>query len=342
MSSHVLTIVVPTYNMEKYLRKNLNSLAAVCKKEKIEVLIIDNASSDNSGKIADEFANMDPETFIVIHKENYGYGSSINLAIKMAKGQYLRIVDADDWINPEELIELIQDLKKCTADLVISNYIIIDIQNNTEVIVEMRPHGITEGNYYCIRDSSKPFPKMHSTIFSIEFLRKNKIFLLEDTCYVDEQLMLLACLYANSLVYYDHNVYCYRLGDANQSVSATNMGKLYADRERELKDCLTAYKRWTIMNGPMVPCLKQLIKHAGNHFTTLYMYVEPATVRPLLAKEWHTFLYTQWPEIAQKVAGKRWILAMLNKLHLDGKRYVVLHTMLEKLKMTLKKWRRIV
>ena len=78
-----LTVAVPTYNMEKYLRQNLYSLLEL-EEEKIEVLILDNSSTDRSGQIADEFVKAHPQLFTVFHKENHGYGSSINLAIEKA------------------------------------------------------------------------------------------------------------------------------------------------------------------------------------------------------------------------------------------------------------------
>ncbi len=316
-----LTVAVPTYNMEKYLRQNLYSLLEL-EEEKIEVLILDNSSTDRSGQIADEFVKAHPQLFTVFHKENHGYGSSINLAIEKAQGRYLRIVDADDWVKSQELAAILRDLENCNADLVVSDYTVVDTNSGMETRIRMCPKTVAEGVPYCLRDGFEPFPRMHSTIFRVEFLRENKISLLENTFYVDEQLMMLTCLYAQSLVYYERDVYCYRMGDATQSVATSNMGKRYADRERELKISLTAYQNWVAIHGSMIPCAEQLVEHIGNHFTTLYMYVEPPSEGRALASRWQAFLLDQWPEMAKATDRKRRILALLNRFHLSGKRYV--------------------
>lgn len=325
----ILTVAVPTYNMERYLSQNLQSLLAV-KTDLIQVLILDNSSTDTSAQIADEFACAHPRRFTAIHKENHGYGSSVNWAVKHAHGRYLRIVDADDWVEPAELDALLQELETCVADLVLCDYTMVDDRTNVSTRVCTQPQGIAPGVPFRLRDIQGSFPKMHATVFRTDLLRENGIALLEDTFYVDEQLMLLACMHADTFVYYNHNIYCYRLGHASQSVNVQNMGKRYADRERELKSCLTSYKNWAAIHGPSEPCLQQLAQHVGNHFTTLLLYIVPPSRGRALADEWLAFLREQWPELAHATAGKRRILALMNRLHLGGQRYVTLKNICRK------------
>lgn len=324
-----LTVAVPTYNMEKYLRQNLDSLVGL-KEESIEVLILDNSSTDSSGQIADEYEKAYPKLFAVIHKENYGYGSSVNWAIEQARGRYLRIVDADDWVEPTELDALLQELETCVADLVLCDYTTVNDQTDVSTYVNARPQGVAPGVPFRLRNIQGSFPKMHATVFRTDFLRENGIALLEDTFYVDEQLMVLACMYADTFVYYHHNIYRYRMGHDSQSVNAQNMGRRYADRERELKSCLTDYKNWAAIHGPSEPCVQQLTQHVGNHFTTLLLYVVPPSRGRALAGEWLAFLLEQWPDLAHATAGKRRILALMNRLHLRGQRYVTLKNICRK------------
>lgn len=328
-----LTIAVPTYNKEKYLPQNLRSLLAADNSE-IEILVLDNSSDDTSGQIADEFAELHPHIVSVIHKENSGYGSSINMAIAMARGRYLRIVDADDWVDSKELSNLVQHLKECIADLVINDYTMVDTNTCSKIKVNMCSEGRMEDTYYNSIDGWKPFPQMHSTVFRVEFLRQKGISLLENTFYVDEQLMITSYLYAKTMIYYKCNVYYYRVGDKEQSVSISNMGEKYADREREIKKCLEAYRNWEEKNHRMEPCFEQLVKHAGNHFTTLYMYVEPPSRGRALAKQWQAFLCSQWPEIARETAWKRRILAFMNWINLRGNIYIAWKAAIKKASQT--------
>ena len=80
--------------------------------EYLEILIIDDGSRDQTGAIADQYAERYPTVVRVIHKENGGHGSGINCGIQNALGRYMKVVDADDWVDPEALDHLIAALKK--------------------------------------------------------------------------------------------------------------------------------------------------------------------------------------------------------------------------------------
>ena len=106
MNDPLISIVVPVYNVESYLRKCLDSLANQTNKD-FEVILVDDGSKDSSGEICDEFANNDSR-FRVFHNENAGPGAARNFGITRAKGKYLLFVDSDDWIE-KEYIEIIKN-----------------------------------------------------------------------------------------------------------------------------------------------------------------------------------------------------------------------------------------
>jgi len=313
--------------MDNFLVQNLDSLL-IEDTDKIEVLILDNASTDRSAEIADEYVRVYPHIFKAIHKENRGYGSSVNLAVQIAKGRYLRILDADDWVDTREFAFLVKDLENCNADLVVNDYSLVDAR--TEVRRRICPLHRKSGEIF--RDTAEDgwFPTMHATIFRLDFLRKAKISLLEDAFYVDEQLMILSVLHAETAVYYRRDVYQYRVGHETQSVSAKNMGIRYRDRERVIKNCLDAYSMQKARREALDRCFAQLVKNAGNHFTTLYMYVEPAAAGRAAAKSWKNYLAKEWPEISKKVAVKRRVLSILGRIGVRGKTYVRIHELLKR------------
>ena len=107
--SKILSVVIPTYNMEKYLEKCLNSFIYNEGADELEVLIVNDGSKDNSVNIAKEFEKKYPNIFKVIDKENGGHGSTINAGLKVASGKYFKVVDADDWVETDELKKLIRE-----------------------------------------------------------------------------------------------------------------------------------------------------------------------------------------------------------------------------------------
>ena len=101
----VLTILVPVYNTEKYIRRCLDSLLVPEVLESIEVLVVNDGSKDRSPEIAQEYAEAFPDTVVLVNKENGGHGSTINTGIERANGKYFRVLDSDDWFNTVDLIE---------------------------------------------------------------------------------------------------------------------------------------------------------------------------------------------------------------------------------------------
>ncbi len=97
--NELISIIVPVYNVEKYIEKCINSITNQTYK-KIEIILIDDGSTDGSGKMCDEYALMDKRVK-VIHKENAGVSSARNLGINMANGEWISFVDADDWLDSD-------------------------------------------------------------------------------------------------------------------------------------------------------------------------------------------------------------------------------------------------
>ncbi|HDZ5087888.1 TPA: glycosyltransferase family 2 protein [Campylobacter jejuni] len=116
----LVSIIIPIYNTEKYLRECLDSVVNQTLKE-IEIILIDDGSTDNCRKICDEYAIKD-ERIIVIHKENAGLGAAYNSGLDIAKGEYVGFVESDDWIEPNMYEELYNKAKKTNVDVCIGNF----------------------------------------------------------------------------------------------------------------------------------------------------------------------------------------------------------------------------
>ncbi len=95
----LLTIVVPAYNVEKYIKNCLDSFIDLSVLRSLEILIVDDGSTDSTASLAHTYEQKYPYSFKVLSKENGGHGSTINYAIPRATGKYFKVVDGDDWLD---------------------------------------------------------------------------------------------------------------------------------------------------------------------------------------------------------------------------------------------------
>lgn len=116
----LISIIVPIYNVEKYLNKCIESIVNQTY-ENIEIILIDDGSNDNSGIICDEYAKKD-NRIIVVHKENGGGSSARNKGLKIAKGEWISFVDADDWIEQTFCQTLLNKVTQEQADIALCGY----------------------------------------------------------------------------------------------------------------------------------------------------------------------------------------------------------------------------
>ena len=117
----LISVIVPIYNTEKYLKKCLDSIINQTYKN-LQIILIDDGSGDNSGEICDEYATKDSR-IQVIHKQNAGVTAARNDGLDMATGDYIGFVDSDDWIEPNMYEEMMANLIKTGADFVHTGFI---------------------------------------------------------------------------------------------------------------------------------------------------------------------------------------------------------------------------
>lgn len=118
----LLTIAVPAYNMELYLKRCLDSILLPKLQNSLEVILINDGSKDNTLSIARHYEKQYPEMLQVIDKTNGGWGSAINCAIQEAIGKYFKILDADDWFDSKALVDFVSLLENIDVDLVATSF----------------------------------------------------------------------------------------------------------------------------------------------------------------------------------------------------------------------------
>ena len=111
----LISVIVPVYNVEKYLVQCINSILNQTIKN-LEIILVDDGSLDNSGKICDEFSKKD-DRIVAIHKENNGLSSARNAGLEIANGNYIGFVDSDDWLDEHMYEILLKLIKENNSDI---------------------------------------------------------------------------------------------------------------------------------------------------------------------------------------------------------------------------------
>ena len=133
----ILTIVIPVYKVEQYIRQCLDSVILDEEKMKcLEVIIVNDGTPDQSGIIAHEYESKHPQSIKVIDKENGGHGSTWNVGLKNASGKYIRFLDSDDWLS--NLSPFLQELRNHDEDLVFTNLVRFNEQNQTSSVSRIK------------------------------------------------------------------------------------------------------------------------------------------------------------------------------------------------------------
>ena len=219
-----LTISIAAYNVEKTLEKTLSSLNDQRVLDDIEVLIVDDGSKDNTEKVATKYEKIAPDTFKYVKKENGGHGSTINKGIELATGKYFKVLDGDDWVNTENFVKFIEQLKNETVDLILTKYARIFPDNHEEVIENLNK--FDKDKLYNMNDKFDiPRIEMHMITVKTQLLKDNNVKITENSFYVDQEYNMWSLYLAQTLKVYDYVIYMYRFGVAEQSVSKEKMLK---------------------------------------------------------------------------------------------------------------------
>lgn len=258
----VLTVVVPAYNAQDYLKNCLDSLCLPELLDKIEIIVVDDGSTDQTGQLADQYQNRYPHTVRVIHKENGGHGSGINCGIKAARGRYFKVVDSDDWVDADGFRNLIKSLDSSPAlnnngfydqgpDVVVSGFLwAFDNGSGREETfptkAEIRkpfPGVIYEMIYDFDQVADKIYVKMHGMTIRTSILKEHGIQVDENCFYVDTEYVLYPIPFIQTISFIRDFVYQYRIGRAGQSVDPQKMLRLQADYDRVLHSLLVLYQK---------------------------------------------------------------------------------------------------
>lgn len=224
----LLTIAVPCYQSHAFMDKCIQSLLHY--PEDVEVILVDDGSTDETGALADAYQQSYPGVVRAIHQANGGHGAAVMTGIRHANGAYFKVVDSDDWLNVEALGQVLEVLRTFvglpevleTPDMVLCNFIYDKVTVKHHKV--MRYKNVLTPNRLISWDEVKSFHLgqyilMHSVIYRTQLLRNCDLALPSHTFYVDNLYVYLPMQYVQRIYYLDVNLYHYFIGREGQSVN---------------------------------------------------------------------------------------------------------------------------
>ena len=231
----VLSISIAAYNVESTLKECLDPFLKSTVLDELDIMIVDDGSGDHTTAIAQEYQELYPDTFRLIKKKNWGWGSTVNSGIKEARGVYFKQLDGDDYYEPEALNKFIQYLKSEPSDLVISPYITYDSETGKIITTEDCNPGCDLLKKYLIKDIPEFAPFMHSLSIKTKLLQKGGVKVTEHCFYTDTEFVLKACNQADSISFFDKPIYYYRRAAVGQSMSLSGFEKHYMEQYKVIE-----------------------------------------------------------------------------------------------------------
>jgi glycosyltransferase involved in cell wall biosynthesis len=185
----------------------------------MEILVIDDGSTDRTAELAGRYSQKYPEQFKVFSKENGGHGSAVNYGVQQAEGKYLKVVDGDDWLEKDALPEFIANLKRLNSDVVANDFMC----SNNKTGQEKRQR-VARNPYHYKREwgfaeaVNEPVISIHAMTVRTAIWKENQLAVDEGCYYEDQEIVLYPIPYCTTVYYDPLVVYHYRVGRKGQSV----------------------------------------------------------------------------------------------------------------------------
>ncbi len=241
----LLTVTVPCYNSAAYMANCIESLLPGG--EKVEIIVINDGSRDETGRIADEYAEKYPTIVRVVHQENGGHGEGINQGLKRATGKYFKVVDSDDTMSAD-FPAFLEQLEQCDAqggvDLAVTNYYYVHSDGKGDRSINYSSV-LPEGRVFTWADT-KPFRihqmlTIHSCTFRTEAMRQWGEELPRHVFYEDNLMVCKTLPYVQKMVYMNMDLYRYWIGRPDQSVQQSVMAKRYSHQILVTEKCFRSF-----------------------------------------------------------------------------------------------------
>ena len=259
----LLTFAVPCYNSEAYMEKCIDSI--LVGGEDVEIIIVDDGSTDKTAEIADTYEKRYPSIIRVIHQENGGHGEAVNTGIRNATGRFFKVVDSDDWVNEEAYTQILNQLREFVAndtavDMLLANYVYEKEGVKNKKV--MRQKGFPKNRVFTWNDIPHFFKGhyilMHSVIYRTQLLKDCGLVLPKHTFYVDNLYVYNPLPHVQHMYYMSVDFYRYYIGREDQSVNEQVMIRRIDQQLDVNRRMIDQYDIWKISNRK---CRKYMLNY---------------------------------------------------------------------------------
>ena len=214
----VLSLIVPVYNMEKYLEKCLASVLVPEKAGCYEVIIVNDGSTDSSINIARKYETMYPSIFFVVDKENGGYGSCFNIGIKIATGKYFKMLDSDDMVENKVFPDYLDFLSDRDEDVILNGVECLNDITEEKSIYDSDDRLRISGSLCNLNDRKLNSVFIHNLAIKRAVL--SGCMCPEDVLYSDTMISVYGLLHARTIYSSGLSLYLYRVDRPGQSLAS--------------------------------------------------------------------------------------------------------------------------
>ena len=304
----LLSLIIPTFNMAALLPRCLESLVqANGAKEWLEAIVVNDGSQDNSLDVARMWQERYPETIVVIDKPNGNYGSTINAALPIAKGSYIKVLDSDDWFDTKALDEFLSVLNEAlkkdeNPDIVHTPFTLLGPNGVKEVIRynTMGKEPYEYGRVYDLDEVLKGgyirFFLMHALTYRTEMLREMGYRQTEGVSYTDTEWSCYPTFWAKNILFLNLNLYQYNADREGQTMDPKVLMKCINQLSKVTDNMLQYYRRH-INDEQITHIRKGWLKHYfENRMRILYkLYLLDMPREDFKVEEMESFDHKYWP-----------------------------------------------
>lgn len=322
----LITFIIPCYNARKYVERCIASMISVSLMNRIEIIVVNDGSTDDTADIAMKYVNSYPQSISLINKENGGHGSAVNVAVTKARGRYFKVVDADDWIVTDNLEAFLDALERNDADAVINSFCTVNCKSGkvTRYGTDADESGeiMTTDRLIELYDRISACCSIHGITYKLDTYLKSGCRLSEGVSYDDNEYAILPFSAVKKVLLLPFDLYQYQIGDSEQSVSARNQVKRIGDL---IKVTNSIIDFWDACRGMPVSADKYFMLKTAQVAvsvlaTALVRNPRKAEGRKLAEKFWNE-LGGRKPQLASLISSKYKVLRILNHIRFPGALY---------------------
>lgn len=313
----ILTFVVPAYNSEQFLDKGIPSMLHPEILDKLEIIIVSDGSTDGTAAVAEKYVAQYPGIVRLISQENKGHGGALNTGFAAATGKYIKPIDADDWVQTQNLPEFIRLLEDCSSDVVLTPYRTVDISNGDIVSYGCNPSQfgvpMDMGEIMANWRNFYRCTVFHGIAYRNSFYQEKGLQLSEHVFYEDNEYATFPFCRAETVTALDLHIYEYRIGDVAQSMSIANQIKRLDHLKKVGQRMLAEYAQLPDSPGKEYAAAKTQAVLSLYLNLTLLAHPDRKTGRALAADLLNT---CNDPAIHSILQKKYRVLQCLNYLHI--------------------------